>query len=514
VGSDRSFGTARNDGEGTVGASAAPGAPGTKTLGNSSPIADVSLVTTATDTSTIVAATLRSLPWRMPHSSLPDKRRRIPDSLPEKVSGPPPGRAQDNRLANFPSRKDGQSRVYNRKRGRLVSSSAPTRTPRMTAVLREEERVTPLELFFDLVFVLALTQCTALMAATPTWEGLAQGMLVLGVLWWSWTGYAWLTSVVDPEEGAVRLAMFAAMAALLVVALCVPEAFDDSALLFACAYAAVRGAHLVLFGVASRDDPALRQSVIGLAVSSAIGVGLLIGASFADRELQGGLWTLALLLDMVGPYLFGSEGWKLVPAHFAERHGLIIIIALGESIVAIGVGAGSDVDAGVVAAAVLGIVAAGALWWLYFDVVARVAERRLSRAPKGREQNELARDSFSYLHLPMVAGIVLLALGLKKTLADVDDPLKVVPAAALLGGASMYLLAHVAFRLRNLRTLNRQRLVCAAFLVALLPAAVELPSLATLAMLAAVLSALIAYEALRFAELRDRIRHQLAREEA
>ncbi len=125
---------------------------------------------------------------------------------------------------------------------------------------------------------------------------------------------------------------------------------------------------------------------------------------------------------MSGPYLFGSEGWKLVPGHFAERHGLIIIIALGESIVAIGAGAEVGVDAGVVAAAVIGMGAAAALWWLYFDVVALVAARRLSNATPGREQNEIARDSFSYLHFPMVAGIVLLALGLKKTLGDVDEP--------------------------------------------------------------------------------------------
>jgi low temperature requirement protein LtrA len=393
-----------------------------------------------------------------------------------------------------------------------MSTNTADRRRRLTAVLREEERVTSLELFFDLVFVLALTQCTALMADDPTWEGLAKGLLVLGVLWWSWTGYAWLTSVVDPEEGAVRIAMFAAMAAFLVAALCVPEAFGDSALLFACAYGVVRAAHIALFVLASRDDPALRQSVDGLAASSAIGVGLLIAASFADGALQGGLWALALLLDTGGPYLFGSEGWKLVPGHFAERHGLIVIIALGESIVAIGVGAGHDVDAGVVSAAVLGIAVAAAMWWLYFDVVARVAERRMSSAPEGRERNELARDSYSYLHFPMVAGIVLLALGLKKTIGGVEDRLKLVPAAALLGGAALYLLAHVAVRLRNLRTLNRQRLVCALVLLALLPAGVQLPSLATLGILAALLAALIAYEALRFAEARERVRHQLARE--
>ena len=396
-----------------------------------------------------------------------------------------------------------------------MTTRTQSRPPRATAVLRgDDERVTPLELFFDLVFVLALTQCTALMAANPTWSGLAKGLLALGVLWWSWVGYAWLTSVVDPEEGAVRLAMFVAMAAFLVAALCVPDAFDDTALLFACAYGVVRLAHIALFVVASRDDPALRRSVVGLAGSTAVGVGLLAAASATDHALQGLVWGVALLLDLAGPALFGAAGWKLVPSHFAERHGLIIIIALGESIVAIGVGSQAGIDAGVVLAAALGMAVAAAQWWLYFDVVALVAERRLSRAAEGRERNELARDSYSFLHFPMVAGIVLVALGMKKTLAHVEDPLELVPAVALLGGGALYLLGHVAFRLRNLHTLNRRRLACAAVLVALVPAAVELPSLATVAILAAVLCALVAYETLRFAEARERIRHQLVGEEA
>jgi low temperature requirement protein LtrA len=396
-----------------------------------------------------------------------------------------------------------------------VSTATRTRAPRLSAVRRSEDRVTPLELFFDLVFVLALTQCTALMAETPTWEGLARGLLVLGVLWWSWVGYAWLTSVVDPEEGLVRFAIFGAMAALLVAALCVPEAFGDLALLFACAYGVVRVAQLVLLGVASRDDPTLRRSLMtGLVGSTAVGVGLLVGASFADNELQGALWALALLLDMLGPFLFGSEGWQLAPGHFADRHGLIVIIALGESIVAIGVGSEAGVDAGVVAAAVLGIAVAGALWWLYFDVVALVAARRLSNAAEGRERNEIARDSFSYLHLPMVAGIVLLALGLKKTLEHVEDPLELVPAVALLAGTALYLLAHVAFRWRNVHRFSAQRLLCAAVLCALVPAAVELPALVTVGIVAALLAVLIAYESVRFAELRDRLRHQLSEEPA
>jgi low temperature requirement protein LtrA len=395
---------------------------------------------------------------------------------------------------------------------RCVSTVSERRAPRLTAVMREGERVTPLELFFDLVFVLALTQCTALMARTPTWEGVLKGLLVLGVLWWSWVGYAWLTSVVDPEEGAVRLAMFAAMAALLVAALCVPGAFGSEALLFACAYGVVRTAHIVLFTLASRDDAGLRRSVAGLAVSTAIGVGLLVIAAFTNGAVQLGLWGLALAFDMTGPYLFGADGWKLVPGHFAERHGLIVLIALGESIVALGVGAKVVLDAGIVVAAVLGVVVAAALWWVYFDVTAIVAERRLSQTEEGRERNELARDSYSYLHFPMIAGIALLAVGLKLTLTDVEGRLKLVPAAALLGGAALYLLAHVAFRLRNMHTLSRRRLVCASVLLALVPVTVALgvSSLATLAILAAVLTLLILYEALRFADARDRVRHPTA----
>src|SRR5918999_3222093 len=376
--------------------------------------------------------------------------------------------------------------------------------------MRQSERVTPLELFFDLVFVLALTQCTTLMAAEPTWTGIGKGMLVLGVLWWSWVGYSWLTSVIDPEEGAVRLVMFAAMAALLVVALCVPGAFGDDALLFACAYGVVRGAHIALFIIASRDDPAFRRSVLGLAGGSALGVGLLLLASATDGWLQGGLWALALVLDMGEPFLFGSEGWSLEhPSHFAERHGLIIIIALGESIVAIGLGAGFEVDAGVVAAAVLGIALAAAIWWLYFDVVSMLAERDLARLPAGRERNERARDTYSLLHFPMMAGIVLGALGLKKTLGDVGGELHTVTAFAMLGGPSLYLLAHVAVRYRNVRSVNRHRLAAAALALALIPVAVELPALATLGILAALLWVLIGLEAMRFAGSRQRARAAL-----
>jgi low temperature requirement protein LtrA len=366
--------------------------------------------------------------------------------------------------------------------------------------------VSPLELFFDLVFVLAITQCTQLMANDPSWTGVFRGLLILALLWWAWGGYSWLTSVLDPEDDAVRVGIFGVMIALLIASICLPGAFDDLGLEFAIAYGVVRYGHLFLFYLASRDDPDLRRSVAGLTVGSTIGVGLLIVGSLFDPGVQAAIWSVALALDLLEPYLFGSEGWKLMPGHFAERYGLIILIALGESIVAIGIGADVRLTAGIAAAAALGVIVTAAMWWIYFDVVALAAGRRLEESEPGRLQNELARDSYSYIHYLMVAGIVLVALGFKKTLGHVDDPLKTVPAAALLGGVALYLLGHVAFRYRHVRTINRQRLILSGLLLVAIPLAVEVPALVTTAAVAAVLWAMIIYETRMYGEGRGRLR--------
>ena len=381
-----------------------------------------------------------------------------------------------------------------------------TRSSRLSATLRDAEQVTPLELFFDLVFVLAFTQCTALMSDNPTWSGLAQGLLVLGMLWWAWVGYSWLTSVIDPEEGAVRLVIFGAMAALLIVGLAVPEAFDDLGIVFALAYGAVRVAQIGLFMLATPDDENLRHSVLGLAVSTFIAVGLLCLSTLFDGPAQGAFWLLALVLDMGGPYLFGSKGWKLMPEHFAERHGLIVIIALGESIVALGIGAHGELTFGIGVAAILGVTLAAALWWIYFDVVAIVAGRRLAEAPAGQVQNEMARDSYSYMHLALVAGIILSALGLKKVIGHVDHHLEIVPAVALLGGVALYLLGHVAFRWRHVHTVNRRRAALAVLLLLLIPVALEISGLAILAVVNLLIWGLIAYETRVYGESRHELR--------
>jgi low temperature requirement protein LtrA len=378
---------------------------------------------------------------------------------------------------------------------------------RLGVVLREGELVTPLELFFDLVFVLAITQCTALMAADPTWRGIGRGLVVLGLLWWSWVGYAWLTSVVDPDEGGVRLVLFGAMAALLVTSLAVPDAFGDLGLVMAVAYGVVRFGQIALFVLGSGDDPGLRHSVLGLAISTAIGVAILVVGALFEDSARLAVWSAALVFDMAGPLFIDTTGWRLVPGHFAERHGLIMIVALGESIVAIGVGAGADVDSGVIAAAVAGIAVAAAFWWLYFDVAALAAARRLAGIEDIKERNELARDAFSYLHLPLLASVVLVALGLKTTLAHVGEPLAWEPAAALAGGAALYLVAQIAFKRRAMGSVSLPRLLAAAVLVAIVPVAHQVDAVLTVALVDFVLWTLIIFESIRFADTRAEIRH-------
>src|SRR6266550_159256 len=320
-----------------------------------------------------------------------------------------------------------------------------------------EQRVTPLELFFDLVVVFAITQVTGFVSHYPTWGGLLRGLLLLGALWWAWSAYAWLTYTLDPEEGAVRLAVLAAIAAMLVVSLAAPGAFGRDGVTFGVAYFIVRALHLVLYAIAGRGDRDLLRAVLRIVPTATLAPALLVIAGFLNGSAQLALWGAALAIDYLGVLLGHMRGWRVSPAHFVERFGLIIIIALGESIVAIGVGAARlPLDAGVVGAALLGITVAACLWWSYFDWVVYAAQARLAEAA-GAERAALARDAYSYLHLPMVGGIVLFAFGLKTTLADVGSSLPSVPALSLCGGVALYLLAHVALRLRIGGGLGRGR---------------------------------------------------------
>jgi low temperature requirement protein LtrA len=383
-------------------------------------------------------------------------------------------------------------------------------TPRR--IVRDEEAeatVSPLELFFDLVFVFALTQVTAFMADDPTFGGMARGLMILAILWWAWSGYAWLTSTVDPELGLPRVVMFLAMGAFLVVALATPGAFSGDGVLWGCAYFVVRMLHVALFWVAAAGDRALRHQVVSLFLSALPGAGLIILASAAfDGTTRDLLWLAALVLDYGIVLSFGVEGWHVHAEHFAERFGLVLIIAFGESIVAVGVGAedlGTSVEEIVAAGFALTVVCM--LWWAYFDLYALVAERRFREAV-GIEQLRIARDSYALLHLFLIAGTVLFALGCKKVLEHPEDPLKDMPAVALCGGVALYAVAIVAFRLRNTRTVDRARLVAAVACLALIPAAMEVRGLVAVGLLAAVWVALIAYETVRFRAFRATIRAQ------
>jgi low temperature requirement protein LtrA len=369
-----------------------------------------------------------------------------------------------------------------------------------------EPRVTPLELFFDLVFVFAITRVTALMAHDLSWGSIGQGLLVLAALWWGWAAYAWLTNHVSGDDGRARVVVFVAMAAMVLVALAVPEAFDDHALLFALAYLVMRMAHLALYWVSSLEDPEVHVAVGKLLPTAITGPLLLVAAAFTDGSLQAALWVAALVVDYGGPFVRGVAGYRVHPAHFSERFSLIVIIALGESIVSIGVGAGDErLDAAIGVAAVLGVLTSGALWWAYFDVVAALAHHRLAEL-EGVVRNTLARDAFAYLHLPMIAGIELFALGVEQVVAHVDGSLPTEAAAALCGGVALYLLAHVAFKLRVTGSLGTQRLLAALLLIVCVPPAAGLTALAALALVTAVSVALIAYEAIRFREARARVR--------
>ena len=372
-----------------------------------------------------------------------------------------------------------------------------------------ERRVTALELFFDLVFVFALTQVTTLMADDPTWLGLLRGIAVLTVLWWAWVAYVWIGTTTDAEDGVARFVLLAAMAAMFVTALAAPHAFDRYGVLFGVSYFVVRVLHVIMFRVVGRSLPDVGRAVGRLAPGLLAGSALIVVAGFLPAGWPRGLlWATAIVVDVGSPLVTGTEGWHMSPGHFAERHGLVIIIALGESLVALGVGVASDeLTPRIVAAVLVGFVSVACLWWLYFDVVAIAAERRFTSAPIA-ERNDIARDSYNYFHLPMVAGIVLLALGLKKVFADLDSPLKLTIATALFGGVALYLLGHLLFRRRNMHSWNVQRAVVMVVLLALIPVGVVVPAWVSLVLLTSVLIALVTYEALHFATgraaLRDR----------
>jgi low temperature requirement protein LtrA len=277
----------------------------------------------------------------------------------------------------------------------------------------------------------------------------------------------------------------------------------------------VRAVHLAMFWIISRDDPQLRSQVARWIPSVLAGTTTLLVASQTTGTAQTLLWLAAVLGDYLGTQLAGAR-WRMnSTSHFAERHGLFIIVALGESIVSIGIGVAElPISWPIIVASVLGLAVSAALWWAYFDVTALFTERALTAA-EGARQIRLARGGYSYLHLPMVIGVIMMSLGLKKVLGYVGgedghvlaDPIYGVPLAALYGGAGLYLLAHVLFKWYVAGPVNRERIGVVVLVLALIPLVARLPALLTLAILAVALGALIAWETIRYAQVRDQIRH-------
>ncbi len=386
----------------------------------------------------------------------------------------------------------------------------------------EGASVTQLELFFDLVLVFAFTMVTGLAAGETSAKNMVRALLVLAVMWWLWIAYSWLGNVVRADEGIARVGMFAAMGGAFLAALTIPEAFQDAPggwfgpLVFAVAYLIVRLVHLGMFWLASSEDPQLRGQLLRWALGSiTLGTTLLVVAALTTGRVQIALWIAAIAGDYLWT-LFAGTDWRLNSAnHFVERYGLIIIVALGESVVSIGIGvAGLPISWPIALGSMLGLAISGLLWWAYFDVAALAVEHELVHA-EGRRQIKIAQASYTFWHFPMIVGIIALSLGLKKVLYYVGDSshhtlkdaLYGIPLYALYGGVVLYLIALVGFKHYATRTVTVARVVAIAVLLALIPLACGLPALASLALLCGVLVALIAWETVRLAQPRDAIRH-------
>ena len=361
---------------------------------------------------------------------------------------------------------------------------------------KTEHRVSPVELYFDLVMVFAFTQITGLLAEDPTWMGLLRGFLVLATLWGAWEVYSWFTSAIPVDRGVARLAMLASTGTLVFVALAVPDAFEDDALLFGVAYFAVRLVHLVLLAPAARGDSSRVGALARFAPTAILGSSLYVVAAFVAPEIRMYLWVVALAIAYFGPVLTGvaSSGWQVAIEHFAERQGLIVLIALGESILAIGAGAGRDLDQQVLLAVALSMILAATFWWLYFGTTADLGLRRLA-FEMGHDRVRYALNAYAYLHLPVVAAIILYAFGVETALHHVDEPMALVPASALGGGVSLYLITTVVFIRLASKRLSGALLAGSIASLVVVPFSGTIPALGTLALVTVIATLVTTLEA-------------------
>jgi low temperature requirement protein LtrA len=380
----------------------------------------------------------------------------------------------------------------------------------------ESHRVTTFELFFDLVFVFAFTQVTVHMARTLSAVGVFEGMIILGILWWSWVSYSWLANQTSVGEGLARIGMSVAVAAMFLLALTITEAFEDQAgglnapLVLAVSYVVVRVTHLLLYIGAAVEDRPLRSQVLRTSAATFVGSAIIVVGAVVGGPAQMWLWLSGLAVDVALTYITSRRGdWRVhSAAHWAERYGLVVILALGESQVAIGLGVvEKPISINVIAGALLAIAVSMMLWWLYFDVTSMAAERELARR-KGGARASLAIDGYTYLHFPIIAGIIILALGVEQAMQNVDRtaPLGLFAACALFGGASLYLAGHAAFWWRTAGSIERWRLGAATLLLALIPVGAALHPLAALGLVAGIVGAVVTVETVRYGHHRAEVR--------
>jgi len=385
-----------------------------------------------------------------------------------------------------------------------VSDVAPLLTE--PTVEEEERKTSYIELFFDLVFVFAFTQVTSLILGDTSAAGFARAALVLAMVWWAWSAYAWMTNAIDIENTVTRLIVFAAMAAGFFMALAVPDAFQDEAAWFAVAYFVVRILQTTLFSWGVRHDPGQLRATFRLAPWFLVAALVALVGGFVDSDIRAWVWLASLAIDVVGTLTVARAEWRVSASHFAERFALIVIIALGESIVAIGL-ATTELDRDWIFAISVLIAFAGvaALWWAYFDFTAVAAERSLARAsPQAR--GTLARDVFTYFHYPIVLGIILYAVAAKKTLEHPLDPLSEAGRWALGLGIAFFLSGFVLARFRVVRRVAWERIVAGA--VAVLAAVLldGTDAIVTLAVVIGILVASIGIETVRLREIRAAVK--------
>ena len=385
-----------------------------------------------------------------------------------------------------------------------MSDVAPLLTEATEA--EEERKTSYIELFFDLVFVFAFTQVTALILEDTSVQGFLRAALVLAMVWWAWSAYAWMTNAIDIENTVTRLIIFTAMAAGFFMALAVPDAFQDEAAWFAVAYFTVRVLNSALFAWGVRDAPGLLRATLRLAPWFLVAAFVALVGGFVDPDYRAWVWLASLVIDVVGTLTVARADWRVSASHFAERFALIVIIALGESIVAIGIGT-SDLerDATYAFSVVVAFAGVAALWWAYFDFTAVAAERALRRAsPAAR--GPLARDVFTYFHYPVVLGIILYAVAAKKTLEHPHDPLSEAGRWALGLGVAIFLAGFALMRFRVVRRVAWERLAAAAIALVLAATLDRTDAIVTLGVVIVVLVLCIALETARLHQLRAEIR--------